>query len=95
MYSKARPPTTGDPSNSRFTTAASSASTSGGDGESLTLDEEPWVDPFLGVLSPENAEFVASSGKRTRFDLSTIEPYAHLIGGRVSDFLPVPGRGEK
>jgi hypothetical protein len=67
----------------------------GGDGESIRLDEEPWVDPFRRPLSRENAEFVDSSGKWTRFDVSTIEAYAYLIGSRVSQFAPVMGSSGK
>jgi hypothetical protein len=67
----------------------------GGDGESLRLDDKPWDDPFLDPLSAENAEFVARSGKWTRFDLSAVEPYAHLIGSWVTDVVPVVHRIEK
>jgi hypothetical protein len=61
----------------------------GGDGESLKVLTQPWVDPFPSPLSAENAEFVASSGRWTRFDVSATKPYVGLIGGLVIEFVPI------
>jgi hypothetical protein len=35
----------------------------GPDGDSLRLEDFAWTDPFAGPLSPENEEFVRTSGK--------------------------------
>src|SRR5436190_1195550 len=43
---------------------------SGPDGETLRLSRASWQDPFLAPLSPENADFVARSGKWTAFCVS-------------------------
>jgi hypothetical protein len=58
----------------------------GPDGEALAIFTRPWVDPFQ---SPENAEFVARSGKWTEFDVSADSPYSGLILSPVTDFVPI------
>jgi hypothetical protein len=65
----------------------------GGDGESLKILTRPWIDPFPPPLSAENAEFVASSGKWTRFDVSATQPYVGLIGSPVTEFVPIVASG--
>src|SRR4051812_24609664 len=55
------------------------------DGESITLSDQPWVDPFDGKMTPENMRFVQQSGKLTAFDVSTEGPFATLIGSKVFD----------
>lgn len=55
----------------------------GADGESLRVENSPWVDPFEGQLTPENAQFVAESGKWTRVPVSKDAPYCELIGATV------------
>jgi hypothetical protein len=61
----------------------------GADGEALAIFTEPWVDPFRGPLSPENAEFVARSGKWTQFDVSADSLYSAFIGSLVTDLVPI------
>ncbi|HEX5404486.1 MAG TPA: hypothetical protein VFX16_19540 [Pseudonocardiaceae bacterium] len=39
---------------------------SGPDGETLRTEDAPWVDTFAGPLSPENEEYVRTSGKWSR-----------------------------
>ncbi len=50
------------------------------DGESLRIIEQEWHEPFSEPLSEENQEFVEKSGKWTAFDVSTLGPWAKLIG---------------
>ena len=51
-----------------------------GNAYDLRAEESPWIEIFGEPLSPENAEFVARSGKWTAFDVSSEDPYAQLIG---------------
>jgi len=64
---------------------------SGPDGDTIRTQDTPWVDPFAGPLSPENEEYVRTSGKWTRYDVSGEKPFADLIGRRVADIAPVTG----
>jgi len=64
---------------------------SGPDGETIQVQDTPWVDPFAGPLSPENEEYVRTSGKWTRRDVSDEKPFAELIGRRVVDTAPITG----
>jgi hypothetical protein len=63
----------------------------GADGETVRIEDKPWVDPFAGPLSPENEEYVATSGKWTKFDVSEESPFTDLVGRKVSDVAPVDG----
>jgi hypothetical protein len=67
----------------------------GPDGERLTVERSPWVDPFREPLSPENAEFVRESGKWTAFDVSRTQPYTKLVDDRITDVIPIRGRKDK
>ncbi len=64
----------------------------GSDGQSLVVKSAPWIDPFEGVLTPENEEFVRTHGKWTRFDVSNEEEYEGLIGKAVDsiDLIQTP-----
>jgi hypothetical protein len=63
---------------------------SAGDGESLRVSTEAWPDPFAeDRLTPENREYVARSGKWTRFDVSREPLYAHLVGAAVEAIEPI------
>ena len=64
---------------------------SGPDGETIRIQDTPWVDPFAGPLSPENEEYVRTSGKWTKQDVSDEKPFAELIGRRVVDVAPMTG----
>ena len=59
------------------------------DGETLAVLEGAWADPFSPPLSPENAEFLRTHGKWTAVDVSTIDPYASLVGAKAELMLPV------
>lgn len=58
---------------------------SGADGESLRVCADEWTDQFVEPLSPENREFVETSGRWSAFDVSELEGYKLLIGQRVED----------
>lgn len=65
------------------------------DGESLRIIEHPWHDPFREPLSEENKEFVERSGKWTAFDVSTLGPWAKLIGEPLADVEPITNEDGK
>ena len=56
----------------------------GPDGDSLQVDTHPWVDPFAGELTPENAAFVEQCGKQTRVPVSHEDRYRELVGATVN-----------
>ncbi len=60
----------------------------GSDGETLVLKTRPWADPFEGRMTPENQQFVDSSGKWSRFDVSNRQGYAQYIGATLLDVEP-------
>lgn len=60
----------------------------GPDGETLSVSEQPWRDPFEGQLSQENEMYIRQSGKWTAFDVSGEAPYARLIGRAVEGVEP-------
>jgi hypothetical protein len=64
---------------------------SGSDGDSVRVRDTAWVDPFAGPLSPENEEFVRTSGKWVRHDVSDEPPFAELINRKVFDIAPMTG----
>lgn len=57
------------------------------DGESLRARREAWKDPFEGPLSGENELYVEKHGKWQRVDYSQQEPYAGLVGQRISEIV--------
>jgi hypothetical protein len=57
----------------------------GPDGEALVARGGPWVDPFAPPLSPENADFVATSGKWSAFEPEPDDPLHSAIGQQVQD----------
>lgn len=61
------------------------------DGETVAVHDTAWVDPFAGPLSPENEEFVRTSGKWARYDMSEETPFADLIGRKVVDVAWIAG----
>jgi hypothetical protein len=61
------------------------------DGETVRIGEVLWADPFAGPLSPENEEYVRTSGKWTRHDVSDADPFTALIGRKVVDIAPIAG----
>lgn len=63
----------------------------GPDGDSLRLQDSAWIDPFTGPLSPENEEFVRTSGKWVRYDVSTEPQFVDLIGRKLFDIAPMVG----
>jgi hypothetical protein len=65
------------------------------DGESLRIIEHAWHDPFREPLSEENREFVERSGKWTAFDVSTLGPWAKLIGEPLADVEPITNEDGK
>jgi hypothetical protein len=63
----------------------------GPDGDSLQLQDFAWTDPLAEPLSPENEEFVRTSGKWVRHDVSTEPPFADLIGEKLFDIALMVG----
>jgi hypothetical protein len=63
----------------------------GPDGDSIRIQDTPWVDSFAGPLSPENEEYVRTSGKWIKQDVSDEQPFADLIGTQVVDVAPITG----
>ena len=55
------------------------------DGETLSVSDGAWVDPFDGKLDHENQTFVAESGKWTRVAVSEEPLFSTLIGCPVLD----------
>src|SRR6266545_507381 len=74
-----------------FSSGATLYGESGPDGDSLRVKDTPWVDPFAGPLSPENEEYVRTSGKWVRHDVSGEPPFDDLIGRKVFDVAPMAG----
>jgi len=64
---------------------------SGPDGETMRTQDTSWVDPFAGPLSPENEEYVRTSGKWARYDVSDERPFVGMVGRRLSDVAPMTG----
>jgi hypothetical protein len=52
----------------------------------MQVTSQPWVDPFVLPLSPENAAYVDTHGKWTAFDLASAPPANALIGRQVSAY---------
>ncbi len=52
----------------------------------MQVSPQPWVDPFVLPLSPENAAYVRTHGKWTAFDLTREPPANALIGRQVSAY---------
>lgn len=63
----------------------------GADGDSITTQDFAWADPFAPPLSPENDDYVRTSGKWVRHDVSAEEPFASLIGRKLFDVAPMAG----
>lgn len=63
----------------------------GPDGDSMAISYEEWVDVFAEPLSPENREFVRTSGKHVAFDVSNDQPFKDLVGGSVMDIFEMSG----
>jgi hypothetical protein len=57
----------------------------GANGQTLTLWEQAWVDPFVEPLDPANRSFVATSGKWTRFDVAETPDYGSVVGRWILD----------
>ena len=61
----------------------------GSDGETLVVRQGQWLDPFEEPLDKVNADYVASHGKWTAFDLSKEGRYQELIGQSVDAIVPI------
>lgn len=61
------------------------------DGETIVVRDTAWVDPFAGTLSTENEEFVRTSGKWFRHDVSDEAPFADTISRTVVDIAAIVG----
>lgn len=62
---------------------------SGANGQSLRVTLGSWRDPFEGELTPENQQFVESSGKWSGFDVRDEAPYVDLVGERLTRITPI------
>lgn len=67
----------------------------GPDGDSMAVSYDQWVDAFAEPLSPENREFVETSGEHVAFDVSNEEPFKGLVGGDVMDVYEMLGASGK
>ena len=56
-----------------------------GDGESLRVRERCWNDPFEGELSADNRQFVESSGRWRRTEVSDWQGYRDLKGHVITE----------
>ncbi|WP_437525285.1 hypothetical protein WME79_37950 [Sorangium sp. So ce726] len=50
------------------------------DGESLRVQDSPWVDPFEPPISDENRLYIEQSGKWSRVEQSMVPMFASLLG---------------
>lgn len=55
----------------------------------MQVTSQPWVDPFVLPLSPENAIYVDTHGKWTAFDLTSEPPANALIERQVSAYAEI------
>ncbi len=58
-------------------------------GQSLVVKMGTWDDPFEGKMTPENRQFVRSSGKWSAVDVRHESPYGDLIGERLTGVTPI------
>lgn len=63
--------------------------TSDRDGETLKVCLYSWDDPFAGDLSAEQISFVEKSGKWSKQDVSSLEPFSYFIGESMSEITPI------
>lgn len=68
---------------------------SGPDGDSVRTYDDAWIDPFAEPLSPENEDYVQTSGKWTKFDVSDEDPFVYLVGRKLTDVAPMFGSAGK
>jgi len=59
------------------------------DGETLKVCLYSWDDPFAGDLSAEQILFVERSGKWSKQDVSSLEPFNRFIGESISEITPI------
>jgi hypothetical protein len=64
---------------------------SGPDGDSVRIHDDAWIDPFAEPLSPANEDYVRTSGKWTKCDVSDEAHFAHLVGRKLIDVAPMSG----
>jgi hypothetical protein len=74
-----------------FSTGATLYCEPGPDGDSVRVRDTVWIDPFAGQLSPENEEYVRTSGKWTKHDVSDENLFADLIDRKLIDIAPMSG----
>lgn len=58
-------------------------------GQSLVVKVGTWEDPFEGKMTPENRQFVQSSGKWSAVDVRHASPYVDLVGERLTGVTPI------
>ncbi len=58
-------------------------------GQSLVVKLGTWEDPFEGKMTPENRQFVQSSGKWSAVDVRHESPYLDLVGERLTCVTPI------
>lgn len=67
----------------------------GGDGESLKVKVDAWVDPFTTPISEENQEYLESHGKWEIVDVSGDDFFGKIIGEKITEIEPVYGHAGK
>lgn len=63
----------------------------GPDGDNLTVRDSPCIGPFSEPLSSHNLEFVRTSGRGVRLDVTNESPFSELAGHQVFDVAPMTG----
>jgi hypothetical protein len=62
------------------------------DGETVRVEDGPWVDPFLGPLSVDNEAYVATHGKWNLVNVSEEVPFSSLVGKTIEQVVPLTNR---
>ena len=64
------------------------------DGESLKVDQIPWIDSFSNKDDPNTRDYLVKFGEWIQQDVSSVDPYMFLIGFEVVSILPIEHFGK-
>lgn len=62
------------------------------DGETVRVEDGPWVDPFSGPRSLDNEAYVAKHGKWNLVNVSDEVPFSGLVGKTIEQVAPLTNR---
>jgi hypothetical protein len=65
----------------------------GADGETLSVTEQSWEDPFAPPTSQENEAWVVEHGKWAAFDESAQPAYGEFVGATLTSVRPLRAAG--